>query len=137
MRIEDKLDEIENYLGELAEIAPETLDEYNGNIRTRRACERLFELITEAIADAVFIFIKEREIEMPEDDESAFRKLASLQILPEELGRKLQDARRMRNIIAHKYGAVDDERVFRTIKDELSKDAFSFIAQIKKSLDKK
>jgi uncharacterized protein YutE (UPF0331/DUF86 family) len=43
----------------------------------------------------------------------------------------------MRNIIAHKYGAVDDERVFRTIKDELSKDAFSFIAQIKKSLDKK
>ena len=52
-------------------------------------------------------------------------------IISERLGEKLKDAKRMRNILAHEYGAVDDEVVFQAISEELSDDVTEFLIKIK------
>jgi uncharacterized protein YutE (UPF0331/DUF86 family) len=48
-------------------------------------------------------------------------------IISKELSIKLKNAKGMRNIVAHKYGTVDDRIVFEAITEELLKDANEFI----------
>ena len=40
MRIGDKIKEIEKYLSELIEIAPENFEDYKHDFKTKAACER-------------------------------------------------------------------------------------------------
>ena len=133
-RINDKIEEIEEYLNELSEYAPATLEDYLGNQRTQRACERLFEIIMEAIIDLVFIFINEKEMDMPEDDESALSTLIKKEIISTELGKKLREARRMRNIVAHKYGSVNPSLVYEAVSGNLNKDVMEFLEVIRRKL---
>ncbi len=122
-RIYDKFTQIEEYL-----------EEYNGDRKTKLTCERLFEVIMECIVDAIFIFIEEKKIKTPEDDESAFNKLVDEQIISKELGEKLKDARRMRNILAHRYGVIDNELVFNAVKEQIPRDVREFIEILRRNL---
>ncbi|MBI2139232.1 DUF86 domain-containing protein, partial [Candidatus Woesearchaeota archaeon] len=53
---------------------------------------------------------------------------------PDLLSERLKDAKRMRNILAHEYGEVDDEIIFHAVKEEMPRDIKEFISLIKKSL---
>lgn len=136
MRIIDKIDEIENYIEELAEIVPENYKNYK-NLKTKAACERYFEKIIEAVTDLAFLIISENRFKIPEDDKGAFDILMANGIISENLAEKLKDAKGMRNLLAHKYGTVDDEIVFDSITNELEKDVLEFIKEITKFLDAK
>ena len=133
-RLTDKLKEIEQYLQELSEIIPENYLDYANDIKTKAACERYFEKIIEAVVDAAFLVIKEKELDIPEDDKEAFDILLNENIISEELAGNLKDAKGMRNLIAHKYGSVDDEVVFRSITEELERDVKSFVKSLKNKL---
>ena len=69
---------------------------------------------------------------MPETDLQAFDVLSQSKIIPLELALRLQDAKRMRNILAHEYGEVDDEIVFHAISEELVGDSRAFLRSVKK-----
>ena len=133
-KIDDKIEEIEEFLSRLGEIKPSTLKEYEENFIVKAACERYFENIVEALIDLTFIFIKELNIEIPEDDESALDTLKRHSIITENLAEKIKEAKGMRNIIAHLYGSVNDELVFDAIDKELIRDAEEFVSLIKKYL---
>src|SRR3989338_4872568 len=107
-RITDIIEEVEKYLSELEEIKTDNIDEYSKDFKIRALYERYFEKINEALVDLAFVFIKDKEIEMPEDDEGAFDKLFKNEIITKDLSDKLKDARRMRNVMAHKYGSIDN-----------------------------
>ena len=130
-RAEDKIVEIEKYLVELEEAASGLLEDYINSRRAQLVCERLFEIIIESIIDLVFIFINEKKFEMPEDDESSLDLIASKNIISSLLGKKLKEARRMRNIVAHKYGSINNEIVFNAIKENLPQDARELIKCIR------
>ena len=135
-KISDKIDEIKEYLNELAEIAPSKIEEYKSNIEKKEACERYFEKIVEAITDLAFLIIKNKKLKIPEDDIDAFNILLENRIIDSNLENKLRDAKGMRNIISHQYGKIDDEIVFAAITQELDDDAREFIKSIK-NRDKK
>ena len=130
-RAEDKIVEIEKYLVELEEAASGLLEDYINSRRAQLVCERLFEIIIESIIDLVFIFINEKKFEMPEDDESSLDLIVSKNIISSLLGKKLKEARRMRNIVAHKYGSINNEIVFNAIKENLPQDARELIKCIR------
>jgi len=136
-KIKDKINEIETFLSELEEIKPSNLEEYGRDFKSKAACERYFEKIVEATIDLAFIFIKERNIDMPEDDESALDSLMNNNIITDGLVNRIKEAKGMRNIIAHLYGSVNDELVFEAIDKELSKDIGEFVSSIKKVLEVK
>jgi len=131
-RINDKINEIERFLDELAEIIPQNLNEYNRNFEKKAACERYFEKIIESAIDLAFLTIKLKGFEMPEEDKKAFDILVKEKIIAEKLAERLKDAKGMRNIIAHEYGNTDDELVFHAIADEIEKDIKEFISSIEK-----
>ena len=131
-RITDKIDEIEEYIIELQEFVPTDFKEYVQNIKTKAACERYFEKIIEAAVDLAFLIIKAKEFKIPEEDKESFEVLLSENIISEKLTERLKDAKGMRNIIAHQYGAVDDEIVFHSITEELIRDIKEFIKELKK-----
>ena len=136
-RINDKIKELEKYLEELIEIKPDNLEDYISDFKSKAACERYAEVIIEAVIDLAFFSIKEKKLPSPESDLEAFDILAQNKIISVELAGRLKDAKRMRNILAHEYGKIDDEIVFTAIKDELEKDVTDFINSIKASPAKK
>ena len=131
-RINDKIIDIEKYLEELDEIVPSSFEEYKKDFQKMAACERYFEKIIEAVVDLGFILIRENDFKLPEDDEGVFEILLSKGIISERLSNKLQDAKGMRNIIAHEYGNIDDELVFEAISNELKSDVEDFLESIEK-----
>jgi len=134
-RINDKINQIEQFLDELSPMVPEIFEDYKLNLESKAACERYFEKIIEACVDLAFLFIKEYKFKIPEDDENSFIILFQNNIISEELSKKLRNAKGMRNIIIHEYGEIDDEKVFNSIKEELEKDVDNFLDNIKNRLN--
>ena len=132
MRIADKKEEIEAYFAELSDIIPSDFDEYKNDLKTKAACERYFEKIIEAVIDLAFFIIKEKKLKLPEEDKRAFDILCEGKIIPAQLAEKLKDAKGMRNLIAHKYGDVDDKMVFHSIAEELERDVREFMKKVEK-----
>ncbi len=132
-RIADKINEINEFLGELKEIAPSSLDEYKSSLEKRAACERYVEKIVEAVTDLAFLVIKIKKLKIPEDDIDAFNILLENKIIDDSIATKLKNAKVMKNIISHQYGKIDDEIIFEAVKEELEKDVREFIRSVKKS----
>jgi len=131
-RVKDKINEIEKFLGELESFLPASFEEYKNDYRIRAVCERYFEKIIKAIIDLAFIIVKEKNFKQPEYEKQVFDILVESNIISQKLSRKLQDAKGMRNIIAHEYGKIDDDLVFESITKEIIRDANEFIRLIKK-----
>ena len=129
-KISDKINEVKNYPHDLAEITPDSLQEYKSNKLVKAACERYFEKIIEGVTDASFMVIAQKKLDIPEDDIDAFAILVKHKIIREDLSKKLKQAKGMRNILAHQYGKIDDELVFDSIKHELVKDVKDFLKVI-------
>lgn len=129
-RINEKITELEEFLEQLSAIAPESLEAYKSNLEKKAACERYFEKIAEAITDIAFLIIKLKKWRIPQDDNDAFTVLGENKAINEGLVKKLQDAKGMRNILAHEYGRVNDALVFTAIKEELEEDARGFINNV-------
>ena len=133
-RIISKIQEIEKYLGEIGSQLPEEIEEYENDSKTRSACERNFEIISEYIIDISLYLIKMKNFRVPNNDESTFQILAENEIISENLSERMIEARGMRNFIAHRYGEIDNSRVFHALKEQFKQDIEEFIDSIKKNL---
>src|SRR3989344_5204607 len=81
-----------------------------------------------------FLVVKDKNLDAHKDDNGAFVILAKNNIISVELSEKLQDAKGMRNIIAHEYGKINDAIVFHAVSEELVKDSRAFIDAVNKIL---
>lgn len=126
----DKVEEIEKYLKQLESSLPSSLEEYKSNFKIRAICERYFEKIVEAVFDLIFMIIKEKELRSPDSVKDSLRILSENKIISKELSEKLDDAKGMRNWIAHKYGEINDKLVFHAVTEELINDVKKFLEEI-------
>ncbi len=90
------------------------------------------EKIVEGIVDLCYLVVKYEKLKTPEEDAEVFRVLKDAGILSEDLASRLKDAKGMRNIIVHEYGAIDDHVVFTAIEEEIIDDTNSFLEIIQK-----
>ncbi|MBW2990270.1 DUF86 domain-containing protein [Candidatus Woesearchaeota archaeon] len=134
MRILEKIKELEKFLSELESFIPEEFLEYEKDIKTKAACERYFEKITESIFDIINLLIKEKIVKSSEKNQEVIDILQKENIISQRLTENLKDAKGMRNILAHKYGNVDDKIVFESITKELIRDVNQFIKSVKKDI---
>lgn len=128
-RIRDKLSELQSYLIELEEDIPDSMDEYLEQRITKRACERTFQLACEDVLDICNLIIAGRGFMLPKDNRDAIGKLTENKIIPEKLSSRLQDMVSFRNLLVHRYGKVDDNRVYSHLKEETI-DLYKFIEVI-------
>ncbi|HVM13728.1 MAG TPA: DUF86 domain-containing protein [Egibacteraceae bacterium] len=76
-------------------------------------------MATEAAIDACEHVIASEGYRASGDYADAFRVLVEEQVLPAELGGRLQDAARFRNLLVHGYADVDDARVVTILQTRL------------------
>jgi uncharacterized protein YutE (UPF0331/DUF86 family) len=126
----EKVSEIEKYLKELKSVIQTDLDTYKNDFKIRAIYERYFEKIIEAVIDLAFIIIKEKNLKIPEDEESSFKILKNEGIISESLSERLSQAKGMRNLIAHEYGKIDDELVFKAVTQEIIVDVDEFLEAV-------
>lgn len=133
-RIKDKIKEIEIYLMQLEEIVPDSLEEYQEDFKTKAACERYLERLVEAAEDLAFLAIKHLELESPEEEKEIFKILSRTKIISSDLSDELKRAKGMRNVIAHKYGEIDDKITFVAATEEIGTHLRELIKSIKRKI---
>lgn len=131
-RIRDKLDELQRYLEEIEGDLPRTKEEYLNNRTTRRACERTFQLASEDLLDVCNIIISEKRLPVPKDNKDSIIKLERAGIISKGLSTKLQEMVGFRNLLVHRYGKVDDARVYDYLGKEIT-DMYKFIKVIEEA----
>jgi len=127
-RIQENLDELESYLNELEILLPEHEKDYV-ELRTKRACEKTFELACEATIDVCNIIVSQKGYGKPVDSRDSMSKLVENSVISEDLGERLKDMVGFRNLLVHRYGRVDDHQAFTHLTNELG-DFFEFMEAI-------
>jgi len=136
-RIEDKINQINKYREELGTFMPVSFEEYSKDISKKAACERYIEKIAESAVDLAILFIRLKNLESPEDDDTSFFILAKNNVITDELSKKLSNLKGMRNRLAHQYEKVDDKLVFNAVDFEIEEDIENFIKCIERGVNKK
>lgn len=111
-----KIDEIDSYLEEIEKIKPLDFEEYK-HIEKKRSIERLLQISIEAIIDICYIIVSNLKLGTPSDEDILFEKLSKKNIISKNMANILKDMKGFRNILVHKYGEVDDEKVFEYLEE--------------------
>ena len=117
-RVLAKLDEIDGYLGELADIVPDTLKEYEESVAFRRASERLIQIAIEAVIDVCAILVKDLKLGVPRDEEDFIEKLSG-KVVSKKTAEKLKDMKRFRNVLVQRYVEIDNTKVYDILRTRL------------------
>jgi uncharacterized protein YutE (UPF0331/DUF86 family) len=117
-RLLARLDEMDGYLAELQAVAPTRLSEYK-TIEKRRACERLLQILVEAVIDVCSLLVSGLRLGLPGEEDDLFQKLLVRGALSSEMTGIVRRMKGLRNLLVHEYGRVNDEIVFETITHRL------------------
>lgn len=117
-RLLARLDEMDGYLAELRAVAPAGLSEYK-TIEKRRACERLLQILVEAVVDVCSLLVSGLRLGLPGDEDDLFQKLRARGVLSDEMTAIVRRMKGLRNLLVHEYGRINDEIVFETIAHRL------------------
>ncbi len=129
--IAKRIDFIELELKDLEEYEGLSFDTYSQNRKARRDVERISENIANAVIDIGKLILAGEDIELPETYRDIFNKLVQVKILDGELGVRISDLVRLRNILAHQYLDIKWEM----IKDFIARgknDVKAFLTLIRK-----
>ena len=93
------------------------------------------EFAIECIIDICNIINSDLELGMPESEDQILDNLEKNKIFDRKTISLIQEMKKFRNILIHKYGEINDEQAFENIKDGL-KDFETVINEIEKFLKK-
>lgn len=134
-RVLNKVSELDDYLNELAQIAPSSFEDYVRSIEKRRACERLLQISVEAVIDICALLLQGLRLGLPAEEDDIFEKLMRAGVISDEMVKTLRRMKGLRNILVHEYGRVDDRIVFDVIANRLG-DFEAFKREVLKALQK-
>ena len=99
------------------------------DLRTKRACEKTFELACETVIDTCNSIIPQKGFGKSVDNKDSVDNLVKNAVISESLGDQLKDMIGFKNLLVHQYGRIDDHRAFNHLLNE-RKDFCEFIAVI-------
>ncbi len=103
------------------------------SVEKRRACERLLQISIESLIDVCNSLVTEMKLGLPSGEEDIIEKVHNSGLLSNLMKEKLKRMRKFRNILVHRYGIIDNKKVFENIKKNL-KDFDSFKISIAKNV---
>ncbi|MEW5693621.1 MAG: DUF86 domain-containing protein [Candidatus Hydrogenedentota bacterium] len=107
---------LSDYISELKELKEIKWITYSKERKTRRAVERLLQLIVEVGADISSEVLLLKNINPPETYYEVFQKLGTSRLISNKLAIRLAKTSGLRNRLVHEYGEYRDEIVFKNIK---------------------
>lgn len=134
--IEARLRRLGDSVAELKALRPATLEQYLGNRRLQRNCERELQIAIQCVLDIGSHIIAEETLESPEDLKDIFATLGSSSILPQAFAKRLEPIAGFRNILVHDYLRIDHPKVYAALTQGLG-DLEEFARHIQEWLDRK
>ena len=131
--IKSKLSKINDTLEIIEEHLPDNFEEFERSRLIRDAVYKEIEFSIEIVLDICNIINKDLFLGMPETEESILDNLEKKKIFSKDTINLIREMKKFRNILIHRYGEIDNERAFETIKEGL-KDFELFISEIEKFL---
>lgn len=133
--IKTKIRSIQEYLLEIEPILSLPKDEIISNIEKLRTLERNFQLVVDAMLDVNIHFIRELNLNSPDDLKSTFIILAEGKILPFDFSEKISPVVGLRNILVHGYEKID-RKLFIDSFQKNRKDFEKYLRTINSFLEK-
>lgn len=123
-RIADAIESIEESRTALRQKQSLSPTEYKSptNRDLRKATERDFVTLAEAIVDVAEIIVTHEHDDVPTGRKQKVRGLHSVGVLDEEVTHKLEEAVSFRDVLSHTYGPiVNDDLVYDALQSELDR----------------
>jgi uncharacterized protein YutE (UPF0331/DUF86 family) len=118
---------LNGYLRDLRNLQDVDAETYNDNLLIRRTVERTLQLAVEASLDIGQRIIARQGFRTPDDNKDVFVVLAEEGVIRKELLADLARMASFRNLIVHDYARIDNEIVYRILRERL--DDFDRYAQ--------
>lgn len=135
-RILTKLEQTERYASELDRVRPPDFHEFQRDAKTRYACERLLHVAIESLLDAAELLLVGLRLGLPDADQGVVQRLVESGSIEASDGELLRNMQAFRNILVHRYGQLDDVRVFANA-ERASTDFGRLVSALRGALDGK
>lgn len=112
-----RLGRLEEYLRGLEAKQDCTLDEYRRDRDRRDIVERRFEKAVQASIDVASHVVAEEGFREPQNYGDLFEILAEEGILTSSTADQMVEMAGFRNVLAHEYANIDDDRVYEHLQD--------------------
>jgi uncharacterized protein YutE (UPF0331/DUF86 family) len=116
-RVCTKLGHLEKYLKGLDEKQDCSLNEYRHDRDIQDIVERRFEKAVQACLDIASHIIATEDFREPQNYGDMFRILEENEILSPTLADEMVEMAGFRNVLAHEYATIDDDRVYHHLED--------------------
>jgi len=117
--IENKLTKIIDSVNIIAENLPPDFDGFKRAGLVKDGIYKKIEFVIEGILDVCNIINSDLKLGMPEDEDNILDNLEIRNIFDKRVISLIREMKRFRNILVHRYGDINDEQAFETIRDSL------------------
>jgi len=131
--IKDKIKNIIDSINLVGENLPKDFKDFVHSRLIRDGLYKNIEFSIENILDICNILNSDLDLGTPETEDSIIEHLSNNKILNKKVIGKIEEMKKFRNILMHRYGDIDDERAFENIKEGL-KDFELFVKEVEKFL---
>ncbi|WP_423746715.1 DUF86 domain-containing protein [Haladaptatus sp. SPP-AMP-3] len=115
----DKLQYINQYTDDLRQMRGQSRDQYLNDMVRQRAVERTLMNLIQACIDLAQHIHATEDLSSSETAKQEIQALGEAEIITSETQVKMEEAVGFQNILAHRYGDVDQEVVFDVLQDDL------------------
>lgn len=114
-RIEAEIREVNDAVGMLRDLTSNRFGELSvyAKLSMRYLVIQVVEAASSICMHILLSVFEERAEGFPE----CFARLGSKDVIPEDLASRLSSAARLRNLLVHRYGVIDDQKVYDSVKD--------------------
>ncbi len=133
--VESKIDVMMKNLEYLDEIRNLDVEYFLGSFEKKQAAKHSLQEVIEASLDIANHVISSEGWSRAETYAEMFERLCDNQVIDKSLRDKLADMARFRNLLVHRYGTIDEKRLFVIIMENLD-DVHSFIEEIYKYMER-
>ncbi|HPU90816.1 MAG TPA: DUF86 domain-containing protein [Methanofastidiosum sp.] len=130
-----KISEIEESLSLIEENIPEDFEEFENLGLLKDGIYKRMQYMIENILDICAIINSDLKFTSPGEEDDIINNLVKKEILSQSMGNKVKELKGFRNIIAHRYGKIDDKLSFELIHENLG-DFNKIIEKIETILDR-
>ncbi len=127
--VESKIDIVMKNMEYLDEVKAMDKEDFLKSFEKKQATKHSLQEVIEVILDIANHMISGNGWERAETYAEMFERLYDYNVIDEDLKDRLADMARFRNLLVHRYGVIDETRLFCIIKEDLS-DIHLFIEKI-------
>ena len=115
-----KLTQLEEYVCQIEEYRPITLEQYRSDWKQQRIIERTLQMMIETCVDIAGHIISDNKFRIPDSYADSFRVLSDNKVITVDLCRTMEQISKFRNVIVHHYDRVDAEIVIGILRKRIN-----------------